>query len=312
MKVEKYSWIVDSAGDKCRLDLWLSQRKPPLLSRSAWQRLIKNAHVLVNGKTAAPSAKLRPADKVTASLPPPEKSDIVAEEIPLDLLFEDQDILVINKPPAMVVHPAAGNRKHTLVNALLHYCASQLSGIGGVERPGLVHRLDADTSGCLVVAKNDQSHQSLAAQFEKRTVKKIYLAWVWGEPRRLSGRLESPIGRHPVNRKKMAVVERGKPAVTEWKLLEKHGIVSLLECRILTGRTHQIRVHLSHMGHPIVGDKLYGRPRVFPGVEPPKRQMLHSWKLSFDHPRTGEKLRAEAPLPADFLDFKARIKKAGK
>ena len=285
-----------------RLDQWLSRQTAPKLSRSGWQRLIKDGFVLLNGRPVRANALVRAGDGVTAVIPPPEKMELAAEDIPLEILFEDDGLLVINKPPGMVVHPAAGNRKHTLVNALLHHCAGRLAGIGGVERPGIVHRLDADTSGCLLVAKSDAVHQSLAAQFKSRTVEKIYLAWVWGEPRRPGGRLEDPIGRHPVHRKKMAVAARGKPAVTEWKIRERHGAVSLLECKILTGRTHQIRVHLSHMGHAVVGDKIYGRPRRWTG-DTPRRQMLHAWKLSFHHPETGRQVLIEAPLPGDFLAF---------
>jgi 23S rRNA pseudouridine1911/1915/1917 synthase len=294
-------WRVGNPDSGRRLDVWLSERKSPPLSRSAWQRLIRARHVRINGKPVAPNAKLGVGDEVSAVLPPPEKSTMSPEDIPLDVLFEDADLLVINKPAGMVVHPGAGNREHTLVNALLHHCAGKLSGIGGVERPGLVHRLDAETSGCLVIAKNDPTHQALAAQFKTRTVEKIYLAWVRGEIRRPSGRIEAAIGRHPVHRKKMAIVESGRPAVTEWKLREKTATASLLECRILTGRTHQIRVHCLHLGHPIVGDRVYGRA---PAEGSPSRHLLHAWKLSFDHPRTAKRLSITAPVPDDFKDFR--------
>jgi 23S rRNA pseudouridine1911/1915/1917 synthase len=299
-----FSWKAEAAD---RLDLWLSKKNPPGLSRSAWQRLIREGHVQVNGKSASSNAKLTAGDEITAAIPPPQKTEMEPEDIPLEVLFEDDDLVVINKPAGMVVHPGAGHRAGTLVHALLHHCAGQLSGIGGVERPGLVHRLDADTSGCLVVAKNDAAHGALAGQFKTRSVEKIYLAWVWGEPRRPSGRIEAAIGRHSAHRQKMAVTERGRPAITDWKVLEKHGAVSLLECRILTGRTHQIRVHCAHLGHGIAGDKLYGRTHT--GMPAPPRQLLHAWKLSFDHPRTGKRIAITAPPPDDFRAFQNELKK---
>ena len=306
---EKFSWkaVASDGGD--RLDVWLSKKEPPKFSRSAWQRLIRGGHVLLNGAAVSPNSRLSPGDQVKAVIPPPKKSEVTAENIPLSILFEDDDLVVIDKPAGMVVHPGAGHRTGTLVHALLHHCAGRLSGIGGVERPGLVHRLDAETSGCLVVAKNDDAHQALSAQFKTRSMEKIYLAWVWGEPNRPSGRIEAAIGRHPVHRKKMTVTGRGRPAVTEWKVLEKHGAASLLECRILTGRTHQIRVHCAHLGHGIAGDKLYGRARPRPGVLVPPRQLLHAWKLSFDHPRTGKRVTIAAPPPDDFPAFRSQLEK---
>lgn len=307
--MDEVRWKVSPEDAPERLDIWLSQKKSPELSRSAWQRLIRDGCVRVNGTSANAKFKLSSGDEVTAVLPPAEKSGMIAEEIPLNILFEDEDLLVIDKPAGMVVHPGAGNRLHTLVHALLHHCAGQLSGIGGVERPGLVHRLDADTSGALVVAKNDSAHRSLSSQFKTRSVEKIYLAWVWGDPRRPSGRIDAPIGRHPIHRKKMAVHERGRPAITEWKLVEKHGPASLLECRIHTGRTHQIRIHCSHLGHPVAGDKLYGRSRTHQGVASPARQLLHAWKLAFDHPRTGKRISITSTPPEDFLAFKKQLKK---
>lgn len=295
---EEFSWRIEDRAQ--RLDAWLSRQKTPALSRSAWQKLIRGGHVLVNGSPASPNLKLAPGDRIDCLIPPPEKSELTAEKIPLKVLLEDADLLVIDKPAGMVVHPGAGHREHTLVHALLHHCAGRLSGIGGVERPGLVHRLDADTSGCLVVAKNDAAHRSLAAQFKTRTVEKIYLAWVRGKPSRPSGRIEAPIGRHPVHRQKMAVHLRGRPSTTEWKLRESLSGASLLECRILTGRTHQIRVHCAHIGHPVIGDHVYGRSRTPAGVS---RHLLHAWKLTFDHPRTGERIGVTAPVPADFRAF---------
>ena len=225
-----------------------------------------------------------------------EKIDVRPEPIPLELLFEDDDIIVINKPAGLTVHPGAGQREHTLVNALLSHCAT-LSVIGGKERPGIVHRLDKETSGCLVVAKNDVAHRELSKQFAARTVEKIYLALVAGKLRKAVGIIEEKIGRHPVHRQRMRVTSlRGRTAKTEYRVIRSSDEASLIECRLHSGRTHQIRVHLHHLGHAVLGDKVYA-PRLandFP------RQMLHAWKLGFHHPRTGEWKLLEAPLPDDF------------
>ena len=228
--------------------------------------------------------------------PPPEKIETRPEPIPLDILFEDDDLLVINKSPGLAVHPGAGQREHTLVNALLSHCAT-LSGIGGKERPGIVHRLDKETSGCLVVAKNDAAHRELSKQFAARTMKKIYLALVAGKLRKASGLIEEKIGRHPVHRQRMHVIPvRGRLAKTEYRVIRSSDAASLVECRLHTGRTHQVRVHLHHLGHPVLGDKVYA-PRVSKNFP---RQMLHAWKLGFRLPRTGEWKVWEAPLPDDF------------
>ncbi|HEX3817149.1 MAG TPA: RluA family pseudouridine synthase, partial [Chthoniobacterales bacterium] len=213
------------------------------------------------------------------------------------LLFEDDDLLVVDKPAGLVVHPGAGNQSHTLVNALLHHCAT-LSGIGGKQRPGIVHRLDKQTSGAMVVAKNDATHQELSRQFADREVTKIYLALAVGVFRKTRGSIDASIGRHPHHRKKMAVnIERGRTARTDYRILESGGGISVVECTLHSGRTHQIRVHLHHLGHPVLGDSLYGRNRQIAAP----RQMLHSWKLGFTHPRTGARQLFEAPLPEDFL-----------
>jgi 23S rRNA pseudouridine1911/1915/1917 synthase len=304
MRSTRFDWQVAGPAPG-RVDAWLSKRDEPKLSRSAWKRLILGRHVRVNGQPASPDQSLRPGDQIAVDLPPPEKSDLEPEQIPLEVLFEDEDLVVVNKPAGLVVHPGAGHRHHTLVHALLHHCAGRLSGVGGVERPGLVHRIDADTSGCLVVAKNDSAHVSLAAQFKNRSVEKIYLACVWGEPRQSSGRVETTLGRHPTQRKKMAVVNHGKPALLEWKLRERLGPVSLLECKLLTGRTHQIRVQCAHLRHAIVGDKVYGSVRSqLPANLPwPARHLLHAWRLGFQHPRTAKRVTAEAPVPADMAAF---------
>jgi 23S rRNA pseudouridine1911/1915/1917 synthase len=278
-----------------RLDQFLAAHVTAL-SRSRLQALIRDGHVTVNGATVKPGAKLRSGDAVALAEPPPAPSGTEAEDIALDILFEDDDLIVLNKPPGMVVHPAAGNWAGTIVNALLHHCPA-LSGIGGTQRPGIVHRLDKETSGCLVAAKNDAAHQALARQFAGREVTKIYLALAAGKFARLSGKIDAPIGRHPVHRKKMTVVkpDRGRTAQTDYRVLGPCANGTLVECTLHTGRTHQIRVHLKHLGHPILGDDTYGQRGSFP------RQMLHAWKLGFTHPRTGERMNFQAPIPPDFL-----------
>jgi 23S rRNA pseudouridine1911/1915/1917 synthase len=288
----------DQAG--LRLDRYLALALPQF-SRSRLQALIRAGEVKLQGKGARTRETVRAGDVVRLTVPPLQEIAAEAEEIPLEILFEDEDLLVLNKPPGLVVHPGAGNQTHTLVNALLHHCAS-LSGIGGKQRPGIIHRLDKDTSGCLVVAKNDAAHHELARQFAEREVKKIYLALVAGTLKRPRGTIEAPIGRHPVQRKKMAVdLRRGRAAKTEYRVLKSGGGLSLVECALHSGRTHQIRVHLHHLGHPIVGDALYGKKG---GAS---RQMLHAWKLGFNHPRTNERLFFEAPIPEDFHTSMAQL-----
>ena len=276
-----------------RLDRYLALALPQF-SRSRLQQLIRAGEVHLQGKPARPRDAVHSGDVVRLIVPPLQEIEAKAEEIPLEILFEDDDLLVLNKSAGLVVHPGAGNQTHTLVNALLHHCTS-LSGIGGKQRPGIVHRLDKETSGCLVVAKNDAAHQHLSRQFAEREVTKIYLALVSGTLKRPRGIIEAPIGRHPVERQKMAVNrKRGRIAKTDYRVLESAGTVSLVECAIHSGRTHQIRVHLHHLGHPVIGDSLYGR-RIAAS-----RQMLHAWKLGFTHPRTNERLFFEAPIPQDF------------
>ncbi len=279
-----------------RLDQFLAARIPSL-SRSRIQDLIKGGHIRLNGKETKPSAKLHAQDRLDVAEPPPIPVETPAEAIALAVLFEDDDLIVVNKPPGMVVHPATGNWHGTLVNALLHHCQT-LSGIGGEQRPGIVHRLDKDTSGCLVAAKTDAAHQSLTRQFAGREVMKIYLAITAGKFKKLSGRIEGAIGRHPVDRKKMAVLidGRGRHAITDYRVLREVAGGSLVECTLHTGRTHQIRVHLKHLGHPLLGDDVYGRRAAFP------RQMLHAWKLGFAHPRHGAPLTFMSPIPADFIE----------
>jgi 23S rRNA pseudouridine1911/1915/1917 synthase len=292
----------DHAG--WRLDRYLAAALPEF-SRSRLQALIRAGDVLLEGKIVRARETVRRGDVVRLKIPPPQEIETKAEQIPLEILFEDDELIVINKPAGLVVHPGAGNQEHTLVNALLYHC-SNLSGIGGKQRPGIVHRLDKETSGCLVVAKNDASHHELARQFAAREVTKIYLALVSGTPKRRQGIIEAGIGRHPVQRKKMHVdPRRGRAAITEYRVLKSLGGISLLECVLHSGRTHQIRVHLHHLSHPVVGDALYGKKGNAP------RQMLHAWKLGFSHPRTGKPMEFEAPIPEDFQAMMASPEQRG-
>jgi 23S rRNA pseudouridine1911/1915/1917 synthase len=287
--------VVSANEAKLRLDQFLAKRIPEF-SRSRLQQLIRGGFVRLNESTSRPRQIVRGGDKIELTEPPLERIETLPEQIPLEVLFEDNDLIVINKPAGLVVHPGAGHREHTLVNALLNHCAT-LSGIGGKERPGIVHRLDKETSGCLVVAKNDAAHRELSKQFAERTVEKIYLALVAGKLRNVVGVIEEKIGRHPVHRQRMsATASRGRAARTEYRVVRSSERASLVECRLHSGRTHQIRVHLHHLGHPVLGDKVYA-PRLakdFP------RQMLHAWKLGFRHPRSEKWRSFEAPLPDDF------------
>ncbi len=288
---------VPEQSTRLRLDQFLA-RALPKFSRARLQTLIRNENVTLNGSPVRPRDLVRAGDQVEVNEPPPEKIDNLPEAIPLDVLFEDDDLIVINKPAGMVVHPGAGQPEHTLVNALL-YRFPKLSGIGGKERPGIVHRLDKDTSGCLVVARTDEAHRSLSAQFADRAVKKIYLSLVAGKLRKGAGTIEEKIGRHPVHRQRMSTTARnGRAAKTDYRVLSSSDEMSLVECRLHSGRTHQIRVHLHHLGHPVLGDKVYGGrfAKSFP------RQMLHAWKLAFHHPRTKKWKEFEAPAPRDFRD----------
>ncbi|MDQ2824327.1 MAG: RluA family pseudouridine synthase [Verrucomicrobiota bacterium] len=295
MEEKTISLVVPKEASRLRLDRFLAEQLRAY-SRSRLQQLIRAGFVRRNGETARPRDLVRAGDVVDLREPPLEKIDNRPEAIPLEILFEDDDLLVVNKAPGLVVHPGAGHAQHTLVNALLHHCPS-LSGIGGKERPGIVHRLDKETSGCLVVAKNDETHRGLSAQFAERSVEKIYLALVTGKLRKGAGVIEASIGRHPVDRQRMSVKSsRGRAAKTEYRVLRSGEKASLVECKLHSGRTHQIRVHLHHVGHPVVGDKIYA-PKFARNFS---RQMLHAWKLGFLHPRTGEWKSFEAPMPSDF------------
>jgi 23S rRNA pseudouridine1911/1915/1917 synthase len=289
--------VVAKSAARLRIDRYLANELAQF-SRTRLQHLIQSGFVKLNGKPARPRDLVRTGDRIDLSEPPPQKIDNQPEPIALDVLFEDDDLLVINKPAGLVMHPGAGHRQHTLVNALLHHC-SKLSGIGGMERPGIVHRLDKETSGCLVVAKNDETHRGLSLQFRARTVEKIYLALVGGKLRTSAGTIEEKIARHPVHRQRMAAISsRGRDAKTEYRVIGEGKNASLIECRLHSGRTHQIRVHLHHLAHPVLGDKVYA-PTLAKDFS---RQMLHAWKLGFQHPRTGVWKSFEAPLPDDFRD----------
>lgn len=293
---EKFS--VEPADAGVRFDHFLIPRMEGF-SRVRLQALIGSGHAQINGRTVRSSRILRAGDEVEVSVPAaPQPSIYAAQDLPLDILYEDDALLVLNKPPGLVVHPGAGNADGTLVNALLHHCVG-LSVVGGVERPGIVHRLDKETSGCMVVAKSDAAHHSLSSQFSGRKVEKTYLAVVEGTPRMPHGTINAPIGRHPVHRQKMAVGERGREALTLYRVLASHDRHALVECRPRTGRTHQIRVHLKHLGHPVAGDPIYGRRNAHP------RHLLHAWKITFGHPDDGRLMSFTAPAPPDFPQWAA-------
>jgi len=279
-----------------RLDRWLAEQWPQF-SRARWQKALAAGLVRVNGSVARAADAVAAGDVVSAAPPPASEppAHAAAEDIPLEIIYEDDDLLCLNKPPGLVVHPAAGHWEGTLVNAILHHCASVSQG-GHPLRPGIVHRLDKDTSGCILVAKNDTAHAALSAQFAARTAQKTYLAVVRGRPRATSGMVTGAIARHPVHRQRMAISRRpgARAAETSWKVLSTEGNLSLVECRPKTGRTHQIRVHLKHLGHPIAGDRVYGGGADFP------RQLLHAWKIVIDHPTRGQRMEFTAPVPADF------------
>ncbi len=275
-------------------------------SRSYIQKLIKDQCVIVNQKPVKASYRLLVDDRVEITLPEIKELDLIPEDIPLDILYEDEDVLVINKPKQMVVHPAPGHLTGTLVNALMYHC-SGLSGINGTMRPGIVHRIDMDTTGSLVVCKNDVSHQSLAEQLKEHTIHRVYEALVHGSVREDSGTIDAPIGRHPVERKKMCInPKNGRHAVTHYKVLERFEAYTYIQCELETGRTHQIRVHMASMGHPLLGDSVYGPRRCpFPGL---KGQTLHARTIGFIHPRSGEYLEIDAPYPKYFIELLDRLR----
>jgi len=293
--------VAPEDGDR-RLDVVVAERLPNL-SRSRIARLAGEGRIRVDGRPRKPACRLRAGQTVRVDVPPAAPSRLEAEPIPLDVVYEDADLLVVNKPAGLTVHPAPGHPSGTLVNAILAL-VPDLPGVGGAVRPGIVHRLDKDTSGLLVVAKSDEAHRSLAAQLRAHTVVRTYLALVRGRVAPDAGTVRAPVGRHPVHRTRHAVTERGRPAVTHYTVLERLGEATLVACRLETGRTHQIRVHMSHLGHPILGDPVYGRARV-PEL---RRQALHAARLEFTHPRTGARVACAAPIPQDFARLLERLR----
>lgn len=288
-------FLVEEDEVNLRLDVFIAGKMEDK-SRAYIQNLIKEGNVVISGKVKKSNYKLKLKDVVEFSIPDNEKLDVEPENIPLDVLYEDKDVIVVNKPQGMVVHPAPGNYTGTLVNALLYHC-TDLSGINGVLRPGIVHRIDKDTSGILVVAKNDAAHNSLAAQLKEHSMNRVYNALVEGVIKEDSGTVDKPIGRHPVDRIKMAVVKDGRHAVTHYNVLERYANNTLIECKLETGRTHQIRVHMSYIGHPIVGDPVYGYKKQKFNLQ---GQMLHARKLGFIHPSTGNYIEFSSELPDYF------------
>ena len=286
-----------------RLDAFLASELEDV-TRSAAQRLIEEGRVTVNGKTAAKSSKLTGREIIKVVLPEPEAIEAVPQNIPLDVVYEDEDVIVVNKPVGLVVHPAPGHPDGTLVNALLYHCGDSLSGIGGQLRPGIVHRIDRDTSGLIIAAKNDFAHQALAAQLQDHTLARTYEAVVIGNLREDSGTVDAPIGRHHTDRKKMAVTPHGgRSAVTHWEVLERFQGYTHVRCRLETGRTHQIRVHMAHIGHPIYGDTVYGQKKAMPGMT---GQCLHAVGLRFIHPRTNQAVELKCDINEE---FKALLRK---
>lgn len=297
MEKKEYKFIVKEEYIGKRIDLFLSE-KIENISRSQAQKLIDEKNVYVNNKNIKSNYKLRQDDLIEITIPAPVELDIIPEDIDIEIMYEDDDIAVVNKPQGMVVHPAYGNYSGTLVNALLARCKN-LSGINGIIRPGIVHRIDKDTSGVLVIAKNDNAHRLLAEQIKEHSVKRVYIAIVEGVVKEDNGKIDLPIGRHPVDRKKMAVVNKnGRNATTHYKVLERFKSNTLIEARLETGRTHQIRVHMSYIGHPLVGDPVYGYKKQHFKLN---GQVLHAMTLGFIHPSKGEYMEFSAPLP-DYFD----------
>lgn len=278
-----------------RLDAFLSA--DGALTRSQAARLIAEGRVRVNGKPAAKSARLSGGETVTVDVPQLRETALPPQDIPLDVVYEDDDVIVVNKPTGLVVHPAPGHPDGTLVNALLHHCGDRLSGIGGEKRPGIVHRIDRDTSGLIIAAKNDAAHLALSAQLKDHSLSRTYECLVTGNMKQDSGTVDAPIGRSSADRKKMAVVPTGRRAVTHWEVVARYPGVTHLRCRLETGRTHQIRVHMAYIGHPILGDTVYGAKKPVPGLT---GQCLHAAGLRFVHPRTGEPVELHCPLPPEF------------
>ncbi len=294
--MEKVMYFVEEEEEGLRLDLYISERQEEL-SRSYIQRLIKDKLVMVNDKQEKSSYTVRTGDAIALSIPAPRELEISPQPIPLEIIYEDQELLVVNKPQDLVVHPAPGNYDHTLVNGLLYHCKDKLSSINGVIRPGIVHRIDKDTSGLLVVAKTNHAHRSLAEQLKSHSITRKYHAIAIGNIKENNATIKAPIGRHPVDRLRMAVVEGGRDATTHIKVLERFGDYTYIECQLETGRTHQIRVHLSYIKHPLLGDEVYSNNKVKFNI---KGQVLHARVLGFIHPTTQQYMAFEAPLPDYF------------
>ena len=302
--MENYLFEIQE-DQQMRLDKYLAEQFPEQ-TRSYLQKLIKDGEVTVNGKNVKTGYQLSKGDEVSVNIPEPKELDVEPQKMDLDIVYEDDDVILVNKPKGMVVHPAPGHTTDTLVNGLLYHCKDNLSGINGVARPGIVHRIDRDTTGILIVCKNDMSHNSIAAQLKEHSINRRYRALVHGNLKDDTGTVEGPIGRHPIERKKMAINEKnGKPAVTHYTVLERFGNYTLIECKLETGRTHQIRVHMTSIGHPLVGDEVYG-----PAKCPFKLQgqCLHAMILGFVHPRTGEYMEFSADLPEYFENLLSKLR----
>ena len=289
-----------------RLDAYLAQAVEGL-TRSAAQRLIAEGQVLCGGVVPAKSARLAGGEEIQVTLPEPEPAEAVPQAIPLDVIYEDEDVIVVNKPVGMVVHPAPGHPDGTLVNALLFHCGASLSGVGGALRPGIVHRIDRDTSGLIIAAKNDAAHLALSAQLQDHSLCRTYEAVAQGRFREDRGTVDAPIARHPTDRKRMAIVEGGRRAVTHWEVLGRYSGYTHIRCRLETGRTHQIRVHMASIGHPLYGDTVYGAK---PAADMPG-QCLHAAALTFRHPRTGEEITLTCPLPQSFQQLLDKLRRMG-
>ena len=290
----------EHAGE--RLDSFLAEALE--ISRSAAARLIEEGGVTMSGKALAKNYRMAGDEELTVEIPEPEDTAVTAQDIPLDVVYEDEDVIVVNKPVGMVVHPAPGHSDGTLVNALLHHCGDSLSGVGGEKRPGIVHRIDRDTSGLIIAAKNDAAHLGLSAQLADHTLARTYECLVAGNLRQDSGTVDEPIGRHPTDRKKMAVTAKGRRAVTHWEVIARYPGATHVRCRLETGRTHQIRVHMAHIGHPILGDTVYGAKKPVPGLT---GQCLHAVGLRFIHPRTGEAVELHCDLPEEFKAYLRKL-----
>ncbi|MCQ2464162.1 MAG: RluA family pseudouridine synthase [Oscillospiraceae bacterium] len=303
MNEEIITETVSNEEASCRIDKWISEKNPDI-TRSAVQKMISDGNVTVNGKTVSKNYKVSAGDEVVINVPEPAELSAEPENIPVEIVYEDDDLLVVNKPKGMVVHPAAGNYSGTLVNALMFHCKGRLSSINGVIRPGIVHRIDKNTSGLLIVAKNDSSHRHLALQIKEHSFTREYEAVVCGKFREMTGTVDAPVGRHKTDRKKMCVTDQNsRNAVTHYTVLEQYGKHAYIRLRLETGRTHQIRVHMKYIGHPVFGDDVYGTP--YKGIE---GQCLHARKIGFIHPSTGEYMEFDSELPEYFTEVLDKIK----